>query len=142
MAYEITRENVWVTELEDKPGALARKLEGVMRAGADLDFMIARRDPQRPGFGVLFLAPIKGSQQVRAAEEAGFAKARSLHTLRIEGPDRPGLGAGMAQALADANINMRGISAASIGDRCVFYIAFENDDDAVRAAQVLTTKLA
>ena len=141
MAYEITREDIWVGEIEDTPGALARKLEGVMRAEADLDFMIARRMPEKPGFGVLFLAPLKGARQVAAAEETGLQKAGGLHTLRIEGPNYPGLAAGMTKLIADAGINMRGFSGAAIGDRCVFYIAFEDDDEAIRAAQVLTSKL-
>ena len=48
MAYEITKEDVWVGEIEDRAGAVAEKLEAVSRAGVDLEFLIARRAPERP----------------------------------------------------------------------------------------------
>jgi len=142
MAFEITKVDVWAGEMEDKPGGLARKLEAVMRAGANLDFVIARRQPDKPGTSVVFLAPLHGAEQIRAAEDAGLKKATGLHSIRIQGPDRPGLGAGITKTVADAGLNIRGFSGAAVGDRCVLYIAFESDADAVRATQVLTPMLA
>ena len=142
MAFEITRVDVWAGEIEDRPGGLAGKLEAVMRAGANLDFVIARRQPEKPGTGVVFLAPLRGPEQTQAAADAGLKVASGLHSIRVEGPDRPGLGAGITKTLSDAGINVRGLSAAAIGDRCVFYVAFESDDAAVRATQVLTPTLA
>ena len=40
---KIERTDVWAAELEDKPGALARKLNALADAGADVEFVIARR---------------------------------------------------------------------------------------------------
>ncbi len=142
MAFKITRVDVWAGEIEDRPGGLTKKLEAVMQAGANLDFVIARRQPDKPGTGVVFLAPLYGPEQAGAAEDAGLKKATGLHSIRIEGPDRPGLGAGITKTISGAGLNIRGFSAAAIGERCVFYIAFENDADAVRATQVLTPMLA
>jgi predicted amino acid-binding ACT domain protein len=141
VAFEITRVDVWAGEMEDKPGGLARKLEAVMRAGASLDFVIARRQPEKPGTSVVFLAPLHGLEQTRAAEDAGLKKASGLHSIRIQGPDRPGLGAGITKMLADARLNMRGFSGAVVGGKCVLYVAFESDADARRATQVLTPML-
>jgi hypothetical protein len=141
MAFEITRMDVWASELFDRPGALAEKLQGVMRAGADLDFMIARRQPDKPGTSVLFLAPLTSLDQIRAAEDGGFKKAAGLHSIRLIGPDRPGLAAGIAKTVADAGLNIRGLSAAAVNDRCVFYVAFESDEAALKAIQVLTREL-
>jgi hypothetical protein len=137
MGFEMTKVDVWVGEIEDRPGALATKLEAVMRAGADLDFMIARPLADRPGTGVLFIAPLYGAEQFRAAEDVGLKKS-SIQVLRIEGPDRPGLGAGVARTLAEARINIRGLSGAALGDRCLFYVRFDSNDDVVQAAQILT----
>ena len=141
MAFEITRVDVWAGEIEDRPGSLTSKLEAVMRAGANLDFVIARRQPDKPGTGVVFLAPLHGSEQTRAAEDAGLQKATGLRSLRIVGPDRPGLGAVITKTLSNAGLNIRGLSAAAIGECCVFYIAFGSDADAIRATQVLTPML-
>ena len=45
MAYEITKEDVWVGEIEDRAGAVAEKLEAVSRAGVDLEFVIVGLPP-------------------------------------------------------------------------------------------------
>ena len=81
--------------IDTLPARLAGKLEAVMRAGANLDFVIARRQPQKSGTGVVFLAPLIGQEQVGAAEDVGFQKASGLHSIRIVGPDRPGGSAGL-----------------------------------------------
>ena len=139
MPYDITRANVWAGEIEDHPGALASRLETLQRAGANLEFVIARKG--QPGKGVVFMAPLKGAAQVRAAKGAGLAKATSMHSLRLEGPDRRGLGALITAALADAGINLRGLSAAALGRRHVTYFAFDGADDARRAASILKKAL-
>lgn len=141
MAYQITREDVWVGAIEDRPGELAAKLEALSQAAVNLEFLIARRAPEKPGTGVLFVAPIRGEEAVRAAEKAGLAKWASAHSLRLEGPDRPELGARIAWAVAHAGINMRGVSAAKFGDRAVFYLAFDSNHDAERAAEELANAL-
>lgn len=141
MAFEITRVDVWVGEVEDRPGALCDKLAAVMRAGADLDFMIARPLAEGPGSGVLFLTPLHGGEQMRAAEEVGLRKSQ-VQVLRVAGPDRPGLGVGITGTLAEAGINIRGLSASVVGDRSLFYLRFDAQDELVRAAQILTQKLA
>lgn len=141
MGFEITRADVWSGVLEDRPGALAKKLEAVMRAGANLDFVIVRPDDANPGRGVLFLAPLYGEQQHAAAREAGLEISQSIHALRIAGPDRPGLAAGIARTLADEMLSIRGMSAAAVGDRCIVYLRFGSADEVVKASQVLTRKL-
>ena len=90
-----------------------------------------------PGTGVVFLTPLTGAARVRAAKKAGFEKTKSLHSLRVEGPDQPGLGAKMTQALAMAGINLRGVSAAAIGPRCVMHLALDSTADATKAARLL-----
>jgi hypothetical protein len=104
-------------------------------ARANLEFVIARRDT--PGNAVVFIAPLKGGAQIRAAKKAGLAKTASLHSLRLEGPDRRGLGALITLALADAGINLRGLSAAALGRRHVTYFAFDSAEDARRAGPIL-----
>lgn len=141
MAFEITKADVWVGEIEDRPGALAEKLEALMRAGANLDFIIVRPATSAPTTGVLFVAPLHGPRQLKAAEEAGLKKSGNMHVLRIVGPDRPGQGAGIARTLAEAGLNINGLSAAALNDGCLLYIRFDSEADAKRAAQVLTAKL-
>jgi hypothetical protein len=137
MALKVTREDTWAAKIEDRPGGLARKLKALAEGGVNLEMVIARRSPERPGQGVVFVAPVKGVKQGRAAVAAGFAKADSLHGVRAEGPDKPGLGARITQALAEAGVNLRGLSAAAIGRKCVVYVAVDTAADAASAAGVL-----
>jgi hypothetical protein len=137
MALNVTRADVWAASIQDQPGGLAGKLTALAKAGAQLEFVIARRAPEKPGTGVVFLTPLKGAAQLKAAKQAGFAKTQSLHSLRIEGRDQPGLGARMTQVLAEAGINIRGLSAAAIGSRCVMHLALDSTADAAKATRLL-----
>ncbi len=139
MAYAVEKVDVWAGEIKDKPGAVAEKLQALSDAGANLEFVIARRD--KPGKGVLFLAPLKGAPQERAAKKAKLAKAKSLHSVRVVGPDKPGLGTRITMALCDAGINLRGISAAALGTKCIVYFAFDSLKDANQGARVLKKTL-
>ena len=137
MALNVTRVDVWAANIQDRPGGLAEKLAALAEAGAQIEFVIARRAPDKPSKGVVFLTPLKGAAQIRAARKAGFEKSKSLHSVRIEGPDKPGLGARMTQTLAEAGINLRGLSAAAIGKRCVVHLALDGSADATKAARIL-----
>ena len=141
MAYAINKVDVWVGEITDRPGGLATKLAALNNAGANLSFVIARRAPDKPGTGVLFVTPITGAKQKTAARAAGFQTTDSIHSLRVEGPDRAGLGTTMTRALADGGINLRGISGAAIGRRAVTYFAFDNASDAAAAIRILRKAL-
>lgn len=143
MSYEITTVDLWFGEVEDRPGALAEKLETLMRAGANLEFAIMRpASDVLAGTSLLFVAPLIGEAQTQAAREAGLDRSGSLHALRIIGPDQPGQVAGMARTLADAGIRVSGLWAAAIGDRSVQYLRLESGADAKRAAQLLAPRLA
>ena len=99
------------------------------------------RAPDKPGKGVVFLTPVRGAKQTRAAIDAGLGTTDSLHSLRVEGPDRPGLGTKMTRALADAGINLRGLSAAALGRKSVAYFAFDSANDAANAIKLLRKAL-
>jgi hypothetical protein len=137
MKLSISRTDVWAAAVDDRPGAVAEKLEALAAAGANLGFIIARRAPEQRGSGVLFVTPVKGAKQVKAAEAAGFQRTENLHSVRAEGPDKAGIGANIAKALAAAGINLRGLSAAAIGKRFVTYLALDDNADATKAASVL-----
>ena len=137
MKLDISRMDVWISSIKDRPGGLAEKLDTLARAGANLEFVIARRSPEKPGTGVVFVTPIKGASQVKAAKRVGFKKSKTLHGLRIAAVDKPGLGAKLTQQIADAGINLRGFSAAAIGRRAIFHLAFDSTADTNKAMRWL-----
>ena len=129
--------DVWAASVKDKPGGLARILTGLSEAGADLDFIIARRAPDKPGTAVVFVTPLRGDREVSAAATLGFSVANSIHSVRIEGDNRPGVTAELTQKLAAEGLNLRGLSAAVIGPRFILYIGLDNAEDAEKAADIL-----
>ena len=139
MAFRIHRVQMWSGEIPDKLGAAAAMLERLTHAGADLEFLMTRPHHGKPDVSVLFLAPIEGASQMEAAQDAGLTPAREVAMLCVESENRPGIGLRIMSLLAVAGINLRGISISTVGDRMAAYLAFDNEDSARLAVQVLAT---
>ena len=137
MKLKVAKEDVWAATIKDRPGGLNEKLEALAAVDVNLEFVIARRLTDKKNAGVVFVTPVKGARREQAAKKAGFKKSRSLHSLRVDAADKPGLGAALTRALADAGINLRGLSAAAIGRKSVIHLAFDKATDAAKAARIL-----
>lgn len=137
MALKATRVDTWAATIKDQPGGLSAKLEALAAAKVNLEFIIARRAPEKPGTGVVFVTPISGAKGIAAAKKAGFKKTPTLHSVRVEGADKPGQGAAITAALADAGVNLRGLSGAAIGKKFVAHIAVDTTAAAAKVMKVL-----
>jgi hypothetical protein len=137
MPYDVKKLDVWTGEIDDKVGGLASKLEPLAQAGVDLQFLVARRQPHRPGRGVVFLSGIAGAKGTKAAAAAGLAKASDVVALRVEGPNKAGAAYQITRRLADAGLNLRGVSAGVMGKKFQLFLAFDNTADADTAARSL-----
>ena len=135
MAMKVSKMDVWVASLADKPGTLAKKLAALAAARVSLQFVLARRTDKKKGKGVLFCAP-SGAATV-ALKKAKLRKSKSVCALRVEGPDKAGAGAAVTAALAEAGINLRGMSGGVVGRRFVLHIALDKAQDAAQAARIL-----
>lgn len=139
MSYEIAPIDVWVAELRNRPGEMARILNGLVDAGGHLEFIVGR--PEDAGSSAVFVAPLTNEAEISAAESLGLHKSQSMHAVRVAGQDQSGLGARVTAILAKAGINLRGITAASIGARSVLYIRFETYAAAQQGIDVLKRSL-
>jgi hypothetical protein len=137
MAYTVSKVTMWTGEIEDQVGALAAKLEPLANAGVDLEVVVARRQPDKPGKGVMFAGPLTGAKAEKAAAATGLTKATNLVALRVEGTNKPGECQRLTRLLADAGINLRGLSAVALGSKFVTALAFDNDAAANKAAGLL-----
>jgi hypothetical protein len=135
MPYTIKKVEVWAADVQNRPGTLARILEGLSQVGAQLEFLIARRVSENTSR--VFIAPLKSKKQKQMAGDLGLVSAAGMHSFRIEGPDRAGLGAQISRCVAAEGINIRGASAAAIGRKSVFYLAFKTEDEATAAAKAV-----
>jgi len=137
MALKVSKVDVWTTTIEDRSGGLGEKVAPLAEAGANFEFVFARRTPENPGKGLAMVYPVKGGKVVKAALAAGWEKSTTISALRIEGGNKAGVGAKMLKSLSDAGISFRGLSAAAVGRTFVCYVALDSVDDATRAAAVL-----
>lgn len=132
----IERVDVWSASIADKTGGLSWLLKGMEEAGADFNFIIARRTPENPGSGVVFVTPIRGDREIKAASTLGFSLTRSVDAVCFEADNRPGAIARLTGLMANAGINIRGLSVAVIGTRFVAYIGFDSSKDAETAVRI------
>lgn len=135
MSVSIKKVEVWAADLLNRPGMLARVLEALRNAEAELEFIIARRVTENTSR--LFVAPLKGKKQLQAASDVGLVPAVGMHALRVLGSSRPGLAADLARCVASAGINLRGVSAAVIGKKTAVYLAFAKEEEMLTAGRAI-----
>lgn len=133
----VEHEEVWVASMQDKPGVLGNKLAALAEVGADLGFIIARRSPEKPGTGVVFVTPLRGDKEIQAATAEGFSASSHLHSLRVEGKNEPGIAAKVTQQIGQAGLNLHGFSGAVIGTQFVLHLTFDTAEAAQQALAVL-----
>jgi predicted amino acid-binding ACT domain protein len=116
-------------------------LGGLKDAGADLELVIARRTPEGPAAGVVFVTPLQGDREIAAATDLGFNVTRSVASLRVVGADRPGIAADLTQRLAAEGIELLGLSVGVIGPSFVMHARLENMAEVERARSILEEAL-
>ena len=136
MSFKWDRVPVWSCETIDQPGATAAKLSFLAQAGANLEFIYTKRIPNKPA-GVLYVAPITGPVQQRAAKAAGMSETDDPVVRRIEGDNEAGLAHRLTQQWEMAGISLQGMTLCVLGSKFVGYVAFDAIADANRAAQIL-----
>jgi hypothetical protein len=137
MGFKLDRVHVWSGEVPDRAGALAAKLGPLAEAGANLEFIFTRRQPTKPGSGIVYVAPVTGAAAVRAARAVGLAETQNPVVLRVEGDNQTGMGHRLTQQWALAGINLQGLTVTVLANKFVGYAAFDSVEDANRAAQIL-----
>src|SRR5262249_6044518 len=108
MGFKLDRVHVWSGEIEDQAGGMVGKLAPLAQAGANLQYISTRRQPNKPGTGILYVAPVTGPAQVRAARAAGLRETHETVVLRVEGDNQAGLAFRLTQQWSLAGISLQG----------------------------------
>ena len=137
MGFKLDRVHVWSGEIRDQAGGIAQKLAPLAQAGANLEYIYTRRQPDKPGTGLLFVAPVTGPSQVRVARASGLTETQDQVVLRVEGDNQAGLAHRLTEQWAVAGISLQGLMMAVVGGTFVGYASFDTVEDANRAAQIL-----
>src|SRR5271168_3908589 len=125
MSFQLSRVHLWAGPVPDKVGGTAGKLHLLAEAGANLEYVFTKRMPDKPGSGVLFVAPISGAAQVRAAKIADLHETDDPIVYRIEGDNAQGLAHRLTHEWAVRDISLQGLTMAVLGNRFVAYAAFD-----------------
>jgi hypothetical protein len=137
MSFRYDRVHVWSCEVPDEPGGVAGKLAALAQAGENLEYVGTRRLAEKPGWGVLYIAPVTGPDQVRAARQVGMHEVTYPVVIRVEGDNKAGLAHRLTHEWALAGISFQGLTMAVVNERFVGYAAFDNSADANKAATIL-----
>ncbi len=137
MGFKLDRVHVWAGEVVDRAGGTAAKLKVLAEADANLEFVYTQRLPSKPGAGLLYVAPVTGPSQVKAARAAGLSEVHDPVVLRIEGSNQAGLAHRVTQQWAIAGISFQGLTMAVLGDHFVGYASFDTTVDANKAAAIV-----
>ena len=137
MRFRLDRVHVWAGEVEDKAGGVAGKLAALAQAGANLGFVYTQRRPDKPGFGILYVAPLTGPDQLKAAKAAGLHEVHNPVVLRVEGDNEAGLAGRLTQQWAIAGISFQGLTMAVMNGKFVGYAMFDSVTDSNKAATIL-----
>ncbi|PYT11729.1 MAG: hypothetical protein DMG59_25535 [Acidobacteria bacterium] len=136
MPLTVRQITLWRTEVENTVGVLARTLKPLAETGSDLQVVMGYRYPGSANRAAIEVYPVTGKKVTTAAQGAGLS-ASAIPTLLIDGDNKPGLGYAIAQAIADAGINLTFLVAQVIGRRYSAVAGFDIEADAKKAASLI-----
>ena len=137
MSFKLDRVHVWCGEVADTAGGVSAKLALLAQAGANLEYIHSGRASDKPGSGMLFVAPITGPLAVRAAKAAGLHEVSHPIVLRVEGDNAAGLAHRLTNQWAVEGLSLHGLMMSVLSDKFVGYVSFDTTADANRAAAIL-----
>jgi hypothetical protein len=139
MAVVVKKITLWRAEIRNEPGTLDRVLAPLAEAGADLQVVMGYRYPGDESKSAVEVYPVSGRKVMAAAREVGLS-ASSIPTLLVEGDNKPGLGHALAEAIAEAEINIAFLVTQVVGNKYGTVIGFD-DEAGSRKATTLIKKV-
>ncbi len=138
MAVTVQKVTLWRTEVKNQPGVLSNVLAPLAEAGADLQVVMGYRYQNDKRKAVIEVCPVSGNKSTTAASKAGLA-ASAIPTLLVQGDNKLGLGHAIAEAIAEAGINVTFLVAQVIDKRFSAVMGFD-DEAASKQATALIKK--
>jgi hypothetical protein len=136
MAVSVKKVTLWRTEVQNKPGALSSVLAPLAEAGTDLQIVMGYHYHSVGDKAVIEVCPVSGKKTTTAASKAGLA-ASAIPTLLVQGDNRPGLGHAIAQAIAEAGINVTFLVAQVIDTHFSAVMGFDDEAASTQATTLI-----
>jgi hypothetical protein len=137
MSFKLDRIHIWAGEVPDQAGGVAGKLAMMAQEGVNLEYIYTKRKVDKPGVGVLYVAPVTGPAAVKAARAAGLHEVDHPIVLRVEGDNAAGLAHRLTHQWAAEGLSLHGMMMSVLGEKFVGYVQFDSVADANRAAAIL-----
>ncbi|HEY8995379.1 MAG TPA: hypothetical protein VIM71_11995 [Lacunisphaera sp.] len=129
MKLTTTHVEMWSVEITDEVGGLARALRAIADFGADLDYVMAQRQSDKAGKGILFVSSPGNRVQLDRVTDLGLRRVNDRPMLKIEGNDAPGMGARLARAIANAGVTIKSFTGGATGHGFVCFVGFDTAQD-------------
>ncbi len=136
MAVAVKKVTLWRVEVENEPGTLDSVLAPLAAAGVDLQVVMGYRQSGHASEAVVEACPVSGKKAMTAAREVGLSPS-SIPTLLVEGDNKPGLGHAIAQALAEAGMNLGFLVAQVVGKKFSAVIGFDDEAQSRKAVNLI-----
>lgn len=136
MAVTVKKVTVWRAEVPHEKGALSQLLAPLAASGAHLHVVMGYAFPGDPSRAAIEVFPVTGKRQQDAARAVGLAPS-GIACLLVQGRDRAGLGAELAEVIATAGINVSFLMAHAIGRGFSAIFGFATEADAANAARAV-----
>ena len=139
MSVTVKRISFWRSEVDNKPGVLARVLGPLAESKTDLEVLMGYRYPGNESQAAVELFPVAGKQASEAAKRAGLAQA-DIPAFIVSGGNKPGRVYALVNRLSEAGINLAFVSAQAVGKKFSAVIGFEKEADAKKAEAIIKKK--
>ena len=136
MALSVKKITLWRGEVKDKPGTLSGVLAPLAEAGVSLQVVMGYHRHGGGNKAFIEVSPVAGKKATAAARKAGL-QASSVPAVLVQGDDKPGLGHAIAQAVAEAGINLGFLVAQVIDKQFSAVIGFESEAAAKKATGLI-----
>ncbi len=139
MALTVKRATLWSIEAPNTPGTLAATLSPLAEQQVDLNLVMGYSHPDKTS-ATIEVYPVESSRARRAARQSGFSKS-AFPCVTVTGDNWPGLGRGIASALADVGINVNFFLAQVVGRKYTGMFSFEAESEADLAVKIIRNAL-
>ncbi|MDR3617505.1 MAG: ACT domain-containing protein [Candidatus Obscuribacterales bacterium] len=137
MGISVKKGMLWRGEIENEPGTFANALEPFAQNSTNLQIVVGYSSSKPGGKGTVEIYPVDDEKSKKAATLSGLSVANESSCLIVEGDDQPGIIHKIAQAIAQAKINLNFAMCQSVDKKFQAFLGFHSNDDANLAEQVI-----
>lgn len=137
MTISVKRGTLWRGEVDNEPGTFAKAIEPFARTGVNPKVLVGYSSPRPGAKGTVEICPVDDEKSEAAATSSGLKIASESACLIVEGEDQPGIVHKIAQAVAQAKINMSFAMCQSVDKRFQAFLGFNSSADADSAEQII-----